>query len=286
MASLTGGELRIGLGRSDIALLHGRGWPRQRSHVLADACFADAPGVDAVAEKLAQLLSESGCQGLPVRLVLADEWTRSWIVTPPRNASRLGDCQAAVAARFQTLYGEPLTAWQVAADWHARLPFLASALPQALATALRRVCAERQLVVLEIVPQFVAAWNRWSPALRRGHWFGLLQGTTLSLGAVSAGRLCALRSLALPPSVDADPAWLRQTVQREALRWMRTSPSGLQVCGALPELWSVPGPGDWSCSRLDREFVAGGQGTNAGAGAQAEAMAPSSVRLAATGWRL
>lgn len=283
MSSITRGELRIGLGRSDIALLHGRSWPRRSRRVLADSSFVDAFSADDAAARLDQLLTASGCQRLPVRLVLADEWTRSWIVTPPRNASRMADCQAAVAARFQALYGEPLTAWQSVADWHARLPFLASALPQALATALRRVCAERQLVLLEIVPQFVAAWNYWRPALRSGYWFGVLQGSKLTLGAVSAGRLCALRSLPLPPSADAEPAWLWQAVQREALRWMLVAPRGLQVCGVLPAAWSVPGPGDWSCSRLDPEFVSDGH--VARAGAAAEAVAQPAVRLAATGWR-
>ena len=275
MLRLTGGELRIGLAPSGIGLLHHRGWPRQRSTVLGSGEFSDgaAVSVDELAAQLDALLAASPCRGLPARLVLADAWTRSWMVTPPSNAVRLADCQAAAAARFQTLYGEPPSAWQSAADWHARLPFLASALPAALVTALRRVCAEHRLVLLEIVPQFIAGWNRWCGALEDGAWFGVLQGSTLTLGAVSAGRLCALRSLALPRWAGTDPQWLRQAVQREALRSMLSPPSALALCGDVPAAWIVNAPGDWTCRRLDREFRA-----------ETGAAPSSALQLAAMGW--
>ncbi len=256
MPRLTGGELRIGLATSGIALLHHRGWPRQRSTVLGSREFAAgaAVSVDDLAAQLDPLLAASSCRGLPARLVLADAWARSWMVTPPTNAVRLADCQAAAAARFQALYGEPLSDWQSAADWHARLPFLASALPAALVTALRRVCAAHRLVLLEIVPQFIAGWNRWCAALEDGAWFGVLQGSILTLGAASAGRLCALRSLVLPRSAGTDPQWLRQTVQREALRWTLAPPRALGLCGEVPAAWIVDAPGDWTCRRLDHDF--------------------------------
>lgn len=281
----SGGELRIGLGRSGIALLHSRGWLRRRRQVLDDCSFADAAevSVDELVAGLDRLLTASNCQGLPARLVLADDWARHWIVTPPSNAGRLVDCQAAAAARFQALYGEPLSGWQLAADWHARQPFLASALPRALLAALHRTCAGHQLLLLEIVPQFVAAWNRWCHALQAGYWFGVLQGATLTLGAVSAGRLCALRSLALPLSAEVNPGWLRQTVEREALRWMLAPPVGLQLCGALPAAWTAPAIGGWACTRLDPALLVDISAPDAGAAV--EPPAQPAVRLAATGWR-
>jgi hypothetical protein len=284
MLSLSGGELRIGLGRSGIAVLHSRGWLRRHRRLL-DACSVGGTAevsVDDLAAELDRLMAALRCRGLPARLVLADDWARSWIVTPPRNASRLADCQAATAARFNALYGEPLTAWQSAADWHARLPFLASALPQGLVTALHRVCADHRLLLLEIVPQCVAAWNRWCHALQAGRWFGLLQGARLTLGAVSAGRLCALRSLTLPAQAESDPAWLQQTVQREALRWMLVPPSGLQLCGALPAAWAMTATDGWACTRLDRALLPDGGAIAAGAASDGVHRA---VQLAATGWR-
>jgi hypothetical protein len=276
--------LRIGLGRSGVALLHRQGgWRRQR-RVLAQTTWAaaDDMSVDGVSAELNRLLSATACKRLPTRLVVADAWVRSWMVSPPGNACRLADCRAAAAARFQALYGEPPSAWQLAADWHARLPFLASALPQALVAALRRVCAEHQLVVLEIVPQFVAAWNLWAPVLQPGQWFGVLHGDTLNLGAVGASRLSALCSLTVPPHADADPGWLQSAVQREALRWTLPPPISVQLCGPLPVGWLAPGKAGWAgwtCTRLDTEFR-----PDPGAAAGGAPLQPA-VGLAATGWR-
>jgi hypothetical protein len=283
MLSATGGELSIGLGPEGIALLHRQGWLRQRSRVIDECRFADTAPVpaDELAAALDRLLSTSGGQGLPARLVLADEWARHWMVTPPANASRLADCRAAAAARFQALYGEPLAAWQWAADWDARLPFLASALPQALVVALCRVCAAHQLVLLEVVPQFVAAWNRWRRSLQGGRWFGVLLGRNLTLGAVGDGRLCALRSQAVPAAASVDAAWLQQALEREALRWMLAPPTGLQLCGAPPAAWAAAATGGWCCTRVDRDFVSDASAPQAGAAAAL----PPAVRLAATGWR-
>ena len=66
-----------------------------------------------------------------------DAATRYFMVTPPHNATRIADCASAAGQRFQEIYGEAPQAWEITADWDARLPFLACAAPRALLDALR-----------------------------------------------------------------------------------------------------------------------------------------------------
>ena len=280
----SGGELRIGLAADGIALLHRAGGWRKRSALLGVCTLEAAQGLaadhglaDQVAATLHRLLRDADCQRMPVRLVLADAWARHWMVTPPSNASRLADCRAAAEWRFQTLFDEPMAGWQLAADWQARQPFLASALPVALLAALRQVAAEHRLVLLDVLPQFVAGWNRWCRTLEDGAWFGVVSGEVLTLGAVSGRRLHAVRSLALSPDLDA--AGLRLALQREALRQLLDMPSALRLCGAVPAAWTAPGPAGWACSRLDAEL-------DAGQGAMVSSpQALAALHVAATGVR-
>jgi hypothetical protein len=61
--------------------------------------------------------------------VLSNDWARFWTVTPPVNAVRMSDCQAAAQLRFQALYDTSLAGWQMTADWQIDSPFLACAIP-------------------------------------------------------------------------------------------------------------------------------------------------------------
>lgn len=169
--------------------------------------------------------------GWPATIVLADDLARLWHVPPPREAARLADLAAAAALRFQSLYGESLSTWRMAAHWDARQPFVAAAVPQTLLAALQASAEVHRLAVVEIAPQFIHGWNRWRSALTPGAWFGLLHGQTLTLGALDdRGRLAAVRVVPVPP--DGDAAWLAQALAREALLLDRPVPSALQLCGA------------------------------------------------------
>lgn len=286
MPSAMSGQLRIGLSRAGIALVYQRGWLRRSSHLL-DACSLGDEAelsVDQVASRLDQMLGQAACRQLSTRLVLADHWSRHWMVTPPANAVRPADCQAGAAARFQALYGEPLGAWQLAADTHASQTFLAVAVPTALLAALRQVCDRHQLSQREVATQFVVGWNRWRPALQPGAWFAVVHGGAMTLGAVVGGRLRAIRGLALPAQAEA--GWLATAVRREALRWLIEPPSLLQSCGDWPVSWSAgvtaeaAGSVDagWTCRRLD------GSGPGADLAKGLIDSRQAAVRLATTGY--
>src|SRR5450830_1596664 len=102
----------------------------------AIAPSADHP-FDAIANALRAILSELDAEGWPVSIVLADELTRMWRVTPPPGAEHMADLEAAALLRFQSLYGETPVAWQVSADWLATQPFFAAAVPRALLSVLQ-----------------------------------------------------------------------------------------------------------------------------------------------------
>lgn len=202
---------------------------------------ADHP-VDAIAiaNAVRTLLGELDVQGWPVSVVLADELTRMWRVTPPGGAARMADLEAAAALRFQSLYGEPATAWQVSADWDATQPFFAAAVPRALLAALSVVAQDCRLAIVAIEPRLVCAWNRSRRELKAGAWLGHVHDNLLTLAAIDADDkgLRAIRALPIPHG--ADHYWLTQTLQREALLLDMAAPALLQVNGNAPTEWSKP----------------------------------------------
>ncbi|RZT01893.1 hypothetical protein SAMN05216319_5484 [Duganella sp. CF402] len=195
---------------------------------------------DAIANALRALLGELDVAGWPVSFVLADELTRMWRVTPPAGAARMADLEAAAGLRFQSLYGEPPSAWQVSADWDAAQPFFAAAVPRALLALLGAVAQDGKLAVVAIEPRFVNAWNRSRRGLKQGAWFGHVHDSLLTLAATEADgkSLRAIRPLPIPHG--ADHYWLTQTLQREALLLDMEAPQLLQVNGNVPAAWTAP----------------------------------------------
>jgi hypothetical protein len=246
-------SLRIGLSSGGIALLRTSGWLRTRSDLLSniDLQAEESALPELLAARLSQMLTDTHCSHLPTTIVLAHELVRLFIVTPPHNTSRLQDCQAAAEMRFQTLYGEPAAAWQLEAAWDARLPFVVCAVPRALLAALQQLAATHRLTLIEVVPQFIAAWSRWRSALKSDAWFGLAHANRLILGAIENNRLCATWSVATPAPGQNSKRWLEEHVTREALRLNLPMPNRVQLCGASSEPWSLQSAGSLVYERLD-----------------------------------
>lgn len=233
-----GSALRIGLSKHGIAIMHtGGGW-RAKTTVLADHSWTEQASAtpELLALQCRTILAEAKCTRLPVTVILADDWVRLFMVTPPHNTARLQDCRAAMAMRFQALYGEPSSGWRLEADWHVRFPFLACAMPQALLSALEGVALEHKLHLMSIMPQFVAVWNKWHADLHADAWFGVVQQDALTLGAIDRQRLCAVRAVAIP-SDGHSRDWLHAHVMREALRLNVPVPGQLHLCGTAPANW-------------------------------------------------
>ncbi|MEO8387802.1 MAG: hypothetical protein ABI546_05315 [Polaromonas sp.] len=232
-------RLHIGVSPAGITLLRTRKGFTSEAVVLADAALpqGSTASPDTVAEQLRTLLAQTNCRGLVTTIVLADPLVRVFMVTPPRNPTRLQDCQAAAAMRFQTLYDTPLADWHLSADWNANQPFVACAVPRSLLDSLKQASGEHRLALIEISPHFVVAWNRWRARLAPGDWFGVMHDGTLTLGVTKHRRLAAVRAAAVPTPALMDTRWLSGHLMREALRLDVPPPPRLQLCGSAPNQW-------------------------------------------------
>ena len=237
MRSRIGQGLRLGVARGGFALLRTSRWRGAPATLLAEHALAPGAelGPDAVRQAMRALFDGAGLAGWPLSVVLADDLVRMWHVTPPAASTRLADLEAAAALRFQLLYGESAAAWQVSAGWDPDRPFLAAAIPRALLAALGDGAAAHKLPLVEAMPQFVAAFNRWSGAHRPGAWFGVVHDKVLTLGACEGGALAAVRAEAVPEGADA--SWLAAHLAREALRLNLPAPGRLQLCASVPPAW-------------------------------------------------
>lgn len=237
-------SLRIEVTPQALRLLRARRWGKAVPELLAEQPLAAAPDALAAAlpGALDLLLSGQAVRGMAASFVLSDDLVRLWQVAPPVQAARLADLEAAAALRFHTLFGEAPTAWRLSADWNAAAPFMAAAVPRALLAAIEAAAARHGLVVIGVLPHFVAAWNRHARALKRDAWFGVAQGSVLALAACEGGQLRALRHIAMPHG--ADHYWLTQTAQREALLLGLQAPALIQLSGEVPPALAKPASHD------------------------------------------
>lgn len=254
-------SLRIGISREGVALLQTSGWIRPRLTFLSETRFATGQSlqVDSFVAPLGSMIANADCSDRLATVVVADEMTRLFMVTPPKNAAVLQDCKAAVEMRFQELFGELSATWRLDADWDARRPFIACAMPDLLLNALQEIAVACRLRLLEVVPQFVAAWNRWHSLFASDDWFGVAHEGRLMLAAMDKQRLCAVRSISLPCGCWHEERWLPEQVAREALRLNLPTPVRIRLCGDVPGDWATHAYGPITCVRLDAEcYVAAG----------------------------
>lgn len=244
-----GQSLRIGVSPHAVALVKASRFGKARTEVLAELALPGNgnPGVDAIGAAIRQLLADAGCAKWSASIVLADELARIWQVVPPAGAARMADLEGAAAVRFQSLYGEPASGWKLAAGWDSAKPFIACALPRHLLAVLAQVATEQKVTLVEIVPQFVAGWNQWRGQIKPGAWYGLVQHNVLTLGAIDAGQVRAVRAAALPEGAGIE--WLGQHLAREALRLNLPAPQRLQLSGPAPSTWNNSS-GALACSLL------------------------------------
>jgi hypothetical protein len=237
-----GQVLRISVSRHAVSVVRTSLWRRNAQPLLRQAFSPEDATAhhdqQALGIALRDVLAGLHVKGWPVQVVLADELVRLWQVTPPAQASRLADVEAAAALRFFALYGEAAGGWHISGDWDTRAPFFAAAIPRPLLAMLERLAQELGMAIVAVQPQVVAAWNHWRRAIKPNAWFGQVHDGLLALGLVDGGRLRAVRTLPLPAGAAHD--WLTQTVRREALLAGVEPPELVQLCGAVPAPLAKP----------------------------------------------
>lgn len=246
-------SLQIGLSHDRVTVLRTVGL-RPVTTVLTDQiCAMDHLDESIIIAQLYSVLTASlhatTCARAPTTVVLADQWVRYFVVTPPQNIRALQDCKAAAAMRFQALFGQSCSHWQLRGDWHSRRPFLVCAIPMELQDMLLQLTATFKLTSASIEPHFVAVYNRRRRAMGAGQWLGVVDGRILTLGAVTGEYLMAVRVAYL--SEDAATSdWLIDHVTREALRLGLVAPVTLILAGDVPASWrALKGP--LTCRHVD-----------------------------------
>ncbi|WP_338847724.1 hypothetical protein V8J88_03140 [Massilia sp. W12] len=187
--------------------------------------------------RLGALLEQAAAtQKLPrrIEIVLADEFARLFMVTPPANSQRSADLEAAAQLRFAHLYGEDAQNWRLSADWHAQRAFAACALPTALLDGVQAQCAAHGLLQLSCAPAAIDILRTYRGKLVRNGWLCLFHNQGLHLLAHSAGHVQALQNYLLAPDFWDEPQALAQWLTRESLRLNLDAPQALQFGGLLP----------------------------------------------------
>lgn len=208
--------------------------------VVNQPLIANAPA-DALAAHIAAALDAAGVHRMAVHATLGDDLARYFIVTPPANGASMQDLRAAASVRFQLLYGDPLSDWQLAADWQAAEPFLACAVPQRLHVALQLAVTAQRGYLVSATPNFIAAWNRSRRRLGADAWLATQRDGALTLGLVARAkkpRLAAVRTIALPDGLPSK-AWLHEQIARAALLDNLPAPSALHMHGEPSDAWQT-----------------------------------------------
>ncbi len=278
--------LRIGVARNGIGLVSTRGWPFRKSPVLAaHAALSDPSDVlQGASGLLSETLQAHAVGGLPARIVLCDTLVRLFMVAPPRNATRLQDTRAAAEMRFGMLYDDAPGQWHLDADWDARHPFLACAMPRDLRDSLLEAALSAGVRVVEMLPQFVAALNRWHRVLAPHDWLGVVHANRVTVGIPGGGRLLSVRVLQLPQMAGLDATGLAALLAQEALRMELPQARQLRLCGMVPPGWLVPEADGLRFTRLELTQTMG-RAQRAGRNPPAANLDQPGLALALTGMR-
>ncbi|MET3106033.1 hypothetical protein AAKU67_000510 [Oxalobacteraceae bacterium GrIS 2.11] len=245
-------SLLVEISVSAITVSQSHGFFRRTLSILHQQPLAvdDINNEETLAAQFSLALQAVQVQNLNISVTLADSLVRMWLVTPPKNAASLSDCQAAAMLRFQALFGVSMSDWEMVADWDALRPFLACAVPRSLLARLQAVCDGFRLTLQMMTPHFVMTWNRFRKELRPDAWMAILNNDILTIAAMDQGRLVAIRSTSAPYELYHRRAWLEQHVQREAMLLNLTAPTRLQIQGALPPQWQKNDGNALQCQSL------------------------------------
>jgi hypothetical protein len=191
-------------------------------------------------DALRQGLGEANLSGIPVQVVVQDDWMRIWPVHHPDNASRMADLDAACAMRFEAIFDEPLHPWVWRANPQTGLPFIACAMQRTHLDELQAVLRDQRLQLVSLEARSVALWNCWQRDLKGmslNAWLGICMKDAFTLCLAQQGQVLQVRHVPLGAAQRDDPQWLVQHVQREASRFNQVMPDMIGLCGTVVDPW-------------------------------------------------
>lgn len=158
---------------------------------------------------LAQMLEPyRGANVVPV-VILSNQFSR-YLVVPWNDAIRTkAETDVYITHLFAQCYGEASADWHIATQ-HARYgqPAFASAIPNALLTALTEVFTKAELSLKAVHPQWMISANKALAYLHQQHlpaygWVACVESARLTMGRIEAGEWQTVQSMPLESSIPA-----------------------------------------------------------------------------------
>lgn len=239
---LFGGVTYLGVSRGGVGLFRPTRSPwRRDQQTTAEAAFIESEsGLDStehVAVAVRSLVDDAKARGTRTSVVLHDPLVRLYMVKPASNTRCLQDCVDAAKARFHALYGDLDLNWDLRGDWKPAVPFLVCATPKSLLHALSQAIDACELVTLQLVPRFIASWNRIHSKMQAGDWLLVSDAGNLSIGVTGSAGLCGVRSLAVPANPGTQPGWLSDLLNQMAAHLEVCPPQCVHLLGELEPVW-------------------------------------------------
>jgi hypothetical protein len=131
-------------------------------------------------------LSNADWSGAQLRVVVADHWVRYTAVPYSPELSGAEECEAHARALLASTYGDAVNDWLLSlSEAPPGAMRIVCAMPRALLSALRDLCARTGTKLTSLQPQLIAAYNSWRHRIpEAGAWF-----VTVERGSLAAARI-------------------------------------------------------------------------------------------------
>jgi hypothetical protein len=196
---------------------------------------------DDLSSHFALCLQALPAQRCGLHIVLDDALVKFWKVVPPANTVQFDDLGAAARIRFEALHDLPVSEWTIQADWNAREPFLACAVPAHFLTALGE-CLNKpkshRTKVIACTPAFIHCWNRHQPHMANSvQGLGVVNETTVTIAIIQNAKLIETRCFPLPDVRLESLQGLDQAIQNWGVQLDRKIPELMWLTGRLSRMW-------------------------------------------------
>jgi hypothetical protein len=131
-------------------------------------------------------LSEADWSGASLRVVVADHWVRYAALPYSPELSSAEECEAHARALLASTYGDAVNDWQLSlSEAPPGATRIVCAMPRAVLSGLRHLCARTGTRLASVQPQLIAAYNSWRHRIPEdGAWFVTVERGTLAAARV------------------------------------------------------------------------------------------------------
>lgn len=176
-----------------------------------------------------------------LHIVLDDALVKFWKVAPPANTGQFDDLGAAARIRFDALYDLPVSDWVIQADWNAKAPFLACAVPAHFLAALGDCLNKPKYQPTKVVActaAFIHCWNMHQPHMaNQVQGIGVVNETTVTIAIIQNAKLIEVRCFPLLDVALESLQGLDQAIQNWGIQLDLKIPELVWLTGRLSRMW-------------------------------------------------